>query len=118
MLNSLAGDKLKASLRCVARHGKFLEIGKYDLFNDTELGMGIFLKNISFHGILLDSLFKENSYEWKKVADCLTKGMKDGVVKPLQSTVFNRNDVENAFRFMAQGKHIGKVLLTVSYNTI
>jgi fatty acid synthase, animal type len=28
VLNSLAGDKLLASLRCLAMHGRFLEIGK------------------------------------------------------------------------------------------
>jgi fatty acid synthase, animal type len=28
VLNSLAGDKLQASLRCLAMHGRFLEIGK------------------------------------------------------------------------------------------
>ena len=38
VLNSLAEDKLQASLRLLAAHGRFLEIGKYDLANDTTLG--------------------------------------------------------------------------------
>lgn len=38
VLNSLAEEKLQASLRCLARHGRFLEIGKYDLSNNTPLG--------------------------------------------------------------------------------
>lgn len=38
VLNSLAEEKLQASLRCLARHGRFLEIGKYDLSNNSPLG--------------------------------------------------------------------------------
>lgn len=38
VLNSLAEEKLQASIRCLARHGRFLEIGKYDLSNNSPLG--------------------------------------------------------------------------------
>lgn len=37
VLNSLAGDKLLASVRCLADGGRFLEIGKLDLSNNTAL---------------------------------------------------------------------------------
>lgn len=38
ILNSLAEEKLQASLRCLAKDGRFLEIGKYDLSNNSKLG--------------------------------------------------------------------------------
>ena len=38
VLNSLAEEKLQASLRLLAPHGQFLEIGKFDLSNDNQLG--------------------------------------------------------------------------------
>lgn len=113
ILNSLADDKLQASIRCLATHGRFLEIGKYDLANNTGLGMAIFLKNITFHGILLDALFAGSSSDWREVSKLVTEGMETGLVKPLKATVFERDDVENAFRFMAQGRHIGKVVIQV-----
>ncbi|NXM57354.1 FAS synthase, partial [Illadopsis cleaveri] len=113
VLNSLAEEKLQASLRCLARHGRFLEIGKFDLSNNSPLGMSLFLKNVAFHGILLDSIFDEGNQEWEVVSELLKKGIRDGVVKPLRSTVFNKEEVEAAFRFMAQGKHIGKVMIKV-----
>ncbi|XP_062859033.1 fatty acid synthase [Trichomycterus rosablanca] len=113
VLNSLAEEKLQASLRCLARHGRFLEIGKYDLSNNTPLGMALFLKNVAFHGILLDALFEEGNREWEEVSELLKKGIAAGVVQPLRTTVFERDQVEDAFRYMAQGKHIGKVLLQV-----
>lgn len=38
VLNSLAEEKLLASVRCLARGGRFLEIGKYDITNNNPLG--------------------------------------------------------------------------------
>lgn len=113
VLNSLAEEKLQASLRCLAQHGRFLEIGKYDLSNNHLLGMAVFLKNVTFHGILLDMLFNEASTSWREVAALLQGGIQDGVVQPLQCTVFPKARVEDAFRYMAQGKHVGKVVIQV-----
>ena len=75
--------------------------------------MSIFLKNITFHGILLDSLFESDNGELEAVSRCFMEGIKSGVVKPLKATVFDSDDVEGAFRYMAQGKHIGKVVVKV-----
>lgn len=38
VLNSLAEEKLLASVRCLAKGGRFLEIGKFDLANNNPLG--------------------------------------------------------------------------------
>lgn len=51
VLNSLADDKLQASLRCLAINGTFLEIGKYDIMNKTKIHMGHFEKRISFRAV-------------------------------------------------------------------
>lgn len=56
VLNSLAGDKLRASIRCLGKAGKFLEIGKFDLENDTKIGLGKFLNELSFHVVMVDKL--------------------------------------------------------------
>lgn len=44
VLNSLAEEKLQASLRVLAQHGRFLEIGKLDLSNNTALGESSIIK--------------------------------------------------------------------------
>lgn len=113
VLNSLAEEKLQASVRCLAQHGRFLEIGKFDLSNNHPLGMAVFLKNVTFHGILLDSLMEEANKDWQAVAELVQTGIRDGVVQPLKCTVFPKDHVEDAFRYMAQGKHIGKVIVQV-----
>jgi len=73
----------------------------------------VFLRNISFHGILLDALFEPGNPDWQTVRDLVSSGIRDGTVKPLPTTVFDRDDIDAAFRFMAQGKHVGKILIEV-----
>lgn len=42
VLNSLAEEKLLASVRCLGKSGHFLEIGKFDMANDNKIGLGCF----------------------------------------------------------------------------
>ncbi|CAG7786403.1 unnamed protein product, partial [Allacma fusca] len=113
VLNSLALDKLQASIRCLAHYGRFIEIGKFDLFNNSDLGMEIFLKSITFHGILIDSLLQHESDEKEQVWRLLKEGTLSGVVQPLPYTIFSHEKIEEAFRFMASGKHMGKILIQI-----
>ncbi|XP_044766742.1 fatty acid synthase-like [Coccinella septempunctata] len=113
VLNSLAGDLLQASVRCLAKNGRFLEIGKVDLSNNSPLGMSILLKNTAVHGILLDALFDFDTEDKREVKRLLSEGIANGAVRPLPSTVYNDNQIEQAFRYMASGKHIGKVVLKI-----
>ncbi|KAH8306769.1 hypothetical protein KR044_013279, partial [Drosophila immigrans] len=113
VLNSLSEEKLQASIRCLGLNGRFLEIGKFDLSNNSPLGMSVFLKNTSFHGILLDSVMEGEVEMQNQVVSLVAEGIKSGAVVPLPTSVFNDRQVEQAFRFMASGKHIGKVVIKV-----
>lgn len=116
VLNSLAEEKLQASVRCLATHGRFLEIGKFDLSKNSPLGMSVFLKNVTFHGILLDALFGDDPFvaaDKRRVAELVREGIASGAVRPLDAIKFTRDQAEEAFRFMASGKHMGKVVLEV-----
>ncbi|XP_050552883.1 fatty acid synthase-like [Spodoptera frugiperda] len=113
VLNSLSDDKLQASVRCLAYRGRFLEIGKFDISNNTPIGMYFFLRETSFHGIMLDYIFDQNHLFRKRLQDLLLSGIQNGAVRPLTYCTFEANEVENAFRYMAAGKHIGKVIVKI-----
>ncbi|CAG7831785.1 unnamed protein product [Allacma fusca] len=113
VLNSLTQDKLEASVRCLAKYGRFLEIGKFDLFNNTALGMEIFLRSVNFQGILLDDVLQGPSEDKEKVEYLIRAGIESGVVIPLPHVLFSNNQLEEAFRFMATGKHMGKVVISI-----
>lgn len=98
VLNSLAEEKLQASIRCLGLNGRFLEIGKFDLNNNSPLGMSVFLKNTSFHGILLDSVMEGDDEMIAEVVGLVAEGIKTGAVRPLQTSVFTDQQIEQAFR--------------------
>ena len=56
VLNSLSGELLHASWKCVAEFGKMLEIGKRDFIGRGMLSMDLFEANRSFFGIDLAKL--------------------------------------------------------------
>jgi hypothetical protein len=115
VLNSLAGEALRLSWTdCLAKFGRFLEIGKADLFANTGLDMKPLLDNKSYIGVnLLD--FENNPTPravalWQDTA----KMIHDGTIKPIAPLqIFTMAQVEKAFRHMQAGKHMGKVVVRV-----
>ncbi|KAI8269455.1 Highly reducing polyketide synthase [Colletotrichum sp. SAR11_239] len=114
VLNSLAGEALRLSWHCLAKFGRFLEIGKADLFANTGLDMKPFLDNKSYIGVnLLDF---ENNPTPRAVAlwEDTAKLIHNGSVKPIAPIqLFTMAEVEKAFRYMQAGKHMGKVVVRV-----
>ena len=56
VLNSLSGEKLKASIRCLGVDGVFLEIGKYDIQMGTNFDMKFLSKRITIKAVIFDDL--------------------------------------------------------------
>lgn len=113
VLNSLAEEKLQASVRCLAKSGIFLEIGKFDLMNESALDLELFRREATFCGVHLDRIFRADPNSKRRIMKLLADAMEAGAVKPLPRSTFGVEQVEEAFRFMASGGHIGKVLVKV-----
>ncbi|TGZ32278.1 Uncharacterized protein DBV15_12535 [Temnothorax longispinosus] len=72
------------------------------------------LKGISFHGILLDNMMYPGNQKYKSLlSKMIADGLKDGVIKPIQVQVFSKTEIEKAFRYMASGKHVGKIIIKI-----
>lgn len=112
VLNSLSDDKLLASVRCLARGGTFLEIGKFDIMNDSALGMSAFQRETSFRAVFADNLIYMPE-ERKIIYELIEKDLRTGIIQPLHSTVFPVNEIEQAYRYMSTGKHVGKVMIQI-----
>ncbi|KYN21443.1 Fatty acid synthase [Trachymyrmex cornetzi] len=115
VLNSLAEEKLIASVRCLARNGRFIEIGKFDLVSNNPLSMFAFQKGISFHGIRMENLMlRTYDSKWKRILKkMIDDGLQNKIIKPIHAKIFPKSDIEEAFRYMASGKHMGKVIINV-----
>jgi NADPH:quinone reductase-like Zn-dependent oxidoreductase/ubiquinone/menaquinone biosynthesis C-methylase UbiE len=114
VLNSLAGDSLIASWQCVKPFGRFLELGKKDIYSNHKLPMLQFAKNISFCAIDFAAIISQRP---RLVQDVL-KNVFDlrfrGSVRPAHPLhVFKISEVEQAFRSMQSGKNTGKTVIEV-----
>lgn len=124
VLNSLSDELLQASVRCLADGGRFLEIGKYDLMMDRKLELLFLDTNKTFHGIHLDIMVSDAAKRGEKktaIDEAIEKlkkkvkeGLSEGYIKPIRYETFKAHQVEDAFRHMATGKHIGKVLIEMN----
>ncbi|KAL6436160.1 hypothetical protein ACFW04_005722 [Cataglyphis niger] len=113
VLNSLAEDKLQASIRCLAKNGRFLEIGKFDFLANNMLDLSVFSKGITFYSVMLDNLFLVPEEQRMRLNKILVERLNNGSIKPISRKVFQRNEIESAFRYMAAGKHIGKIIIKI-----
>jgi NADPH-dependent curcumin reductase CurA len=113
VLNSLTGELLEESWRCIAEGGTFIELGKRDLLDRGYLPLQPFLRNTSYrcidfgHHEMPDELIGETL---KKAVTLLDQG----VLKPIEPmTVFGFDQIPAAFRAMG-GYHIGRILVSRS----
>jgi len=113
VLNSLSGRAIPASLGLLAPYGRFLEIGKTDIYRDGKLGLRPFRKNLSYFAVDLDAVFKERPALARDLLRDIMDEVARGRLAPLPNRVFPVSRAEGAFRHMAQAKHIGKVVLSM-----
>lgn len=110
VLNSLSEKKLLLSLECVKKFGHFCEIGKYDIQEDNKIGLKIFSKNISFHGIDLSDIFTIPSV-WKQIYDMVKIGLDKKEIIALNLTKYD--NVKDAMKLLSSGKHVGKIIIDI-----
>lgn len=111
VLNSLTGEALSASLSILRRGGRFLELGRQDIYKNKKLGLAPFRKNLSFFAIDLACLIRESPHH---VGSLLREAMNgcaihSGSLPPLES--FSIAAVAQGFRLMANARHTGKIAL-------
>ncbi len=112
VLNSLTGDALTKSLAVLAPGGRFIEIGKRDIDADSALRLKPFNRGLLFAAIDLDRLLVDRPEEVARMQDELREMFHQGRLGPLPISVYPAAKVAEAFRFLAQAKHIGKVVVS------
>ncbi len=112
VLNSLAGEAINQNFRVLKPFGRFLELGKRDFYENTQIGLRPFRNNISYFGIDADQLMQEKPVLTHRLFQEMMQLFKDEILFPLPYTRFDANHVVDAFRFMQQAKQIGKIVVS------
>ena len=108
VLNSLAGEFLVKSLRVLGRFGRFLEIGKRDIYEDRLIGLYPFRNNLSFFAIDLEQAPPEKG---RDLFQLITDMVGRGELEPLPLVTFEASNYRAAFRLMRRAGHIGKIVI-------
>jgi NADPH:quinone reductase-like Zn-dependent oxidoreductase len=112
VLNSLSNEALRRTWNCVAPFGRFIELGKRDIYDNTGLEMRPFLNNITFSGLDISALITEYPDKCEKLGSQVLELLEQGVIRPLKNvTQYSFGQVEQAFQLMQSGNNIGKVVL-------
>ncbi|CAG7819363.1 unnamed protein product, partial [Allacma fusca] len=114
VFNSQADERIKTSIDCLTDNGRFLQIGTFAAFNNTNIGLSVLLKGVSIFAISLKKFIENSSHdEMSALKKYINDGIELGIVRPLNFHVFKSNQLEQACRFMARANHVGKVLIQV-----
>ena len=119
ILNSLAGPLLQESWNCIARFGRFVEIGKRDLELGKNLQMSPFTRGATFSAVDLIQLGNHNGPVVAHALNNVLDLLRQGAIRPIQPiAMFPIRDLEKAFRTMQTGKHVGKIIVKPMENDL
>uniref|UniRef100_UPI0007853A20 type I polyketide synthase n=1 Tax=Herbidospora sakaeratensis TaxID=564415 RepID=UPI0007853A20 len=108
VLNALAGEMTDASLRLLPRGGTFLEMGKTDVRDPAEVARDH--PGVDYRAFVTGEAAPERLTEILADATAL---LRSGTLPMLPMRVWDVRRAPEAFRFMSQARHVGKIVLTV-----
>ena len=111
VLNALAAEAIPMGLSCLAEFGRFIEIGKRDIYQNARIPLWPLRRNASFHVVAMDAVFAGDEALTRQMLEEISGLVEKGALCPLPFRSFPACRVDSAFRLMAQGKHIGKVVV-------
>ncbi|MFI6041631.1 SDR family NAD(P)-dependent oxidoreductase [Nocardia sp. NPDC051321] len=111
VLNSLQGETIPKSLELLRPRGRFLEIGKKDIYDNYKLGLKPFGNNLSYSAIDIDRMLKEDPALCRESMTKVLDAVAAGTLPALPHTDFDATEVASAFRYMVTAKQIGKIVV-------
>ncbi len=118
VLNSLPGEAVSKGLEALAAGGRFVEIGKRDIYGNRRLGLLPFRNNLSFQAVDLDKIIRESPAEAGRIMRLVLAKLRQGVYSPLPFRAVPLALADDAFRSMAQARHVGKLVITVGDHAV
>jgi len=112
VLNSLNGDFIPKTLDCLGAQGRFVEIGKLGIWSAEQ--MSATRPDVAYHSFDLLDISLETPDLISHLLQELMTLFTQGELTPLPYTSFSAEHMVEAFRYMAQAKHVGKVVISMA----
>jgi len=113
VLNSLTGAAQRAGVDLLTFGGRFIEIGKRDIYGDTRLGLFPFRRNLTFFALDLWLMSITHPQEVRELLDTVYRLTADGVLPLPASTHYPLAEAATALRVMSAAEHTGKLILDI-----
>ena len=110
VLNSLADEFIPKSLSVLADHGCFLEMGKRDDWDQDKVSQ--LNPTLKYHRYDLGTEMVNDMPFIRMMLNEILSDFEKEVFQPLPLRTFPMESAREAFRYMAQAKHIGKIVIT------
>ena len=111
VLNSLNREFVEASVRTLARGGRFVELGKIGVWSAEELALA--RPDASFHTFDFSELPAEQIRELTRSRlGPLLSLIESGQLAAIPTTAYRADEAEEAFSILSRGANIGKVAVT------
>jgi acyl transferase domain-containing protein/NADPH:quinone reductase-like Zn-dependent oxidoreductase/NAD(P)-dependent dehydrogenase (short-subunit alcohol dehydrogenase family)/acyl carrier protein/SAM-dependent methyltransferase len=111
VLNSLSGEGMDRSLEVLKPFGRFLELGKRDLYLNRRIHLRPLRQNISYFAIDIDQLPILRPDLARDLLARVSSALSEGAIRPLAHRAFSFAELDDAFRLMQSSSHIGKLVL-------
>ncbi len=97
------------------RGGRFVEIGKRDIYGDTRLGLFPFRRNLAFYAVDLGLLAYSDPDRLRGLLTTVYRLTADGVLPVPETTRYPLADAARAIRLMSGAQHTGKLVLDIPH---
>ncbi|MDM3973128.1 sulfolipid-1 biosynthesis phthioceranic/hydroxyphthioceranic acid synthase [Mycobacterium marseillense] len=115
VLNSVVGAGQRAGVELLAFGGRFVEIGKRDIYGDTRLGLFPFRRNLTFYALDLALMSFSHPDRLRDLLDTVYRLTADGALPMPESTHYPLVDAATAIRVMSGAQHTGKLVLDIAH---
>ena len=111
ILNALPGPYIDKALDCLAPYGRFLEVGKRDVYADRAIGLRSLRANQSFHVIDVAAMLTDRPDTVRTIINELMPHLESGTICPVPHQIFPARQIVGAFQHFAAAEHIGKIVI-------
>ena len=118
VLSAMAGDAFIESIRLLARHGRFVDIGKKTLVDNEVLPLRMFNEGLSYTAIDMDRLLRDRPTFCMDMAEQGLLEVAAGRMEAPPVRVFEAGQAAEAFLVMAQGQHMGRLAIRYDRTTV
>jgi len=112
VLNSLTGAAIGLGLDVLAEDGRFVEVGKKDIYGGRRIGLDAFRKSISLHSVDLAGLMERRPERFARLFSTVWEQVEAGRLAPPPVISYPFAQAGEALRAMSRGTHIGKFVLS------